>query len=118
MAQTEKNLMDMVPKRLRDFEKKEDGSISVLYPRFNWGPLRKWLQPYIRQPFFRINLDAIGSKVWERIDGKRTVYSISVKTARDFGEKEDEIWHQRMAIYMQMLRRSNLIRWQENSRVS
>lgn len=108
--------MDMIPERIRDHEREEDGSVQVLYPRFEWGPLKKWLMPRLKNPFIRVNLDSVGSCVWEAIDGKKTVYEIGKEVCASLGEKEDENWHWRMGTFMQMLKNRDLIQLREQKK--
>ena len=106
------NLMNMVPQKKRDFEIHE-GIVHVLCARFEWGPLKRWLLPRMKNPFIRVKLDTLGSKVWQKIDGNNTVYQISLLVCKEMDEQEDEMWHKRMAIFFQMLKRRDLITFEQ-----
>ena len=111
MKKQKQNLMDMIPECLHGYEEKEDGTIQVLLPRFQWKKKKKWLLPRMKRPYIKILLDSMGTLVWKNIDGNKTVYQISKKICEIMGEKEDENWHRRMAIFFQMLKRRDLIKF-------
>ncbi len=71
------NLLDVVPRRVVAYERADDGTVVLLEPKFPTGLLGRFLQPRLSRPFFRIDLDEIGSQVWDALDGRRTVRQVA-----------------------------------------
>ncbi len=109
MKKNEYNIFDMIPERIRDSEKQSDQKVHVLYPRFPCWPFR-WLMKYTKQPFIHLKLDEIGSVIWETIDGKKTVLDISQEVAGILEQEITEVWHNRIAAFMQYLQRGDLVK--------
>ena len=57
-----------------------------------------------------IALDSYGSKLFRKINGKRTVGDISDELEKELGE-EKELARQRVLVFMQILRRMHLIKF-------
>jgi len=49
---------------------------TLLIPKFKNQWMQKWLIPSRRSKHFRIHLDAMGSRVWDLIDGRRDTAAI------------------------------------------
>ncbi len=68
----------------------------------------------IAQKFFNrprvshITLEKMGSFIYPRIDGKRTVYDISVLVKEEFGDEAEPLYD-RLTKYMQILRNNGFI---------
>ncbi|HNZ65797.1 MAG: PqqD family protein [Planctomycetes bacterium] len=106
-----RNLFDCIPEKIRDEIRREDNNISVLLPRFTWGPLKKYLLPLMKSPIIKFQLDTMGTCVWETIDGEKTVLEISKEVCQKTQSIENEEWHQRMGLFMKMLKERELIRF-------
>lgn len=83
----EVNLLDLIPKRLIEYEAGEDSIVTLLAPRFKSGILRKWLQPRLKRPLLKVKLDEIGSAAWLLCDGKRSVKEIAQPLRERFQDK-------------------------------
>ena len=64
-----------------------DDLVVLLRPRFMSGPLAWWLQPRLARPYFRVRLDAVGSFIWRRCDGRTTVGEIAAGLQERFGDE-------------------------------
>lgn len=106
----DKNLLNRIPERIREHIRREDNTISVLLPRFTWGPFKKYLLPLLKNPTLKVHLDEMGTCVWEHIDGKSTVLEISHQVCLQKQAEENNEWHQRIALFMRMLEAQDLIR--------
>ncbi len=102
------DLLLMRPRRLVGHEDTEDGRVVVLRPRFMRGPLAWWLQPRLTRPHFRVKLDEIGSFVWSRCDGHRTVGDIAAAMERQFGESAEKA-AERLNMFLGELCRGGMI---------
>jgi len=98
------------PERAVQAEEQEDHvHVVLLRPRFQRGPLARWLQPRLRRPFFRVHLDEVGSFIWGCCDGKTTVAQIGEAMAARFGERVAPA-AERLSVFIVQLQRNGLIR--------
>jgi hypothetical protein len=102
------NFLDFVPVRRVDSETRGDGCLTLLRPKFVRGPLARWVQPRLAKPFYKVHLDAIGSAVWEQIDGARTVGEIAIDLERRFGDRVKPA-HQRVSMFVGELARGRMV---------
>ncbi|MGD8375794.1 MAG: PqqD family protein [Acidobacteriota bacterium] len=83
--------------------------VVVLVPRVARGRLagrvERWLRP--RPP--RLRLDAIGTFVWTRLDGRRTVADIAAELQEAFGARVEPAG-ERLEVFLGQLERGRLIR--------
>lgn len=79
---------DVVARPLIDSEGDPEGRrVALLVPRFRKGPLAKWLQPRLKRPFIRVNLDEIGSFVWQRLNATTKFDAIAEAMKGHFGSR-------------------------------
>jgi hypothetical protein len=83
------NYLELTPYRLFEFIVEENGSVSVLIPRFINKVLVKIVNPFLKSPFVKTKFDDFGSHVWQEIDGKNKVFDIAVSLRNKFGEKAE-----------------------------
>lgn len=102
------NLLDCVPSRLVGATVGDDGKVTVLRPRFIKGPLARWLQPRLKSKHFHVQLDEIGSFVWQRIDGQATVADIVEAMEDHFGDKVAPAID-RLDMFLRELRRGKML---------
>ncbi len=95
------------PRRACGWEER-DGRISLLAPRFGRGRLGRALDGWFRLRPVRIRLDALGTFVWERIDGIRTVRDIAGELQAAFGARA-EAAGERLPRFLRTLERGRLI---------
>ena len=90
-----------------------DGEAASLYvllrPRFLRGPFAWWLQPRLRNPYFRVHLDAVGSFIWARCDGRTTVAEIADAMEAQFGAQVTPVVD-RLQIFLRQLEEGRMIR--------
>ena len=109
MAKKDKNVnfLDLIPQRNCRCEKTGDGRIDLLVPRFKNRFMKKIALKLGRSEFITIHLDALGSKVWDRIDGSHTVEQIG-----KLMEKENEEFlqlYERLTHFLSSLSRHRFI---------
>ncbi len=106
------NFLDLVPKRKCTWDKTEDGKMFLLVPRFNNRWLKKFVLNMGKSEFVRLYLDNNGARVWDLIDGKRTVGAISGILEEQLGEQLAQP-EQRVSFFMGMLKKNDFITLQE-----
>ncbi len=101
------NIAELYPKRKFDFEK--DGSlITVLYYEQNPTLIEKiFFKKQLKKPR-KIDLDEIGSFVWELCDGSRNVEEITRVAEEHFKEKINPA-KERTELFIEQLYRAKLI---------
>jgi hypothetical protein len=67
----------MTPIPKVDYEQKDDGTISLLIPRFKNNFAKKIMIPKNKSPFIKANLDDLGSNTYRLANGERTIYEIA-----------------------------------------
>ncbi len=104
------NLLELIPERTVESETGEDGTATILGPRFKSGLMKRLIGSRLKDPYFRIRLDDVGSTVWENIDGARNIGEIADILSDRFGERV-EPRHERLSIFFTQLEMSRFIRY-------
>ena len=96
------NYLDLVPRRqVAGWHAGEDGLVTLEVE--HRGVVHTLAQKLLHKPRISyIHLDEMGSFVWPRIDGARTVGKLAELAARKFGERADPAYP-RMAQYIRIL---------------
>ena len=102
------NLLEMIPCRAVGSRTEEGGLATLLRPKFVSGPLARWLQPRLPRPCFRVHLDALGSFVWRRCDGQRSVAEIAEAVGATFPDEAQVL--ERVARFVRELARGQMVR--------
>ncbi len=106
------NYLELTPYRLCEFEKNENGIITLLVPRFPNKLLGKLLNSITKRPYIRANLDDLGSAAWINIDGEKNVEIIGRILRETYGEKVEPVYD-RLTNFFTQLYRSGLISFKE-----
>lgn len=109
-----RNLYDLRPRRLVEWETGKDNRVTLLIPKFSKGILARTLQPRLRRPLFRINLDEFGSFVWLSCDGNADVRSIGEEMMHKFGPAAEPVFD-RIGQFLRQLEGSKFIDFQDSS---
>jgi hypothetical protein len=102
-------ILGCVPHRLADWRAGEDGNVVVERPKPATTGLRglvdrlEWFMTYPR-----IRLDAVGSTVWQRMDGAATLSEIATATGGAFPDRTEEM-PERVALFATALQHQGLI---------
>jgi hypothetical protein len=107
-SKPEHNLLELVPRRLREYDVDSEGLVTVCVPRFKHQWMATRFVPKWKNPNILTRLDAIGSHVWLNIDGVRTVAEIAEVSAERFGEDIHPL-HGRLSAFMHSLLRRGFI---------
>jgi len=96
------NLLDLVPIPIIGHEVGDAGIVTLRAPRFKSRFMRRWLLPRLKRPFFKVELDDIGSAFWLLCDGERNVREIARIMHVRF-EERIEPCYDRMGMFFQQL---------------
>lgn len=100
---------NVIATRTIDWEDGPDGGVVLLVPRFRKGPLAKWLQPKLKRPHMRVNLDEIGTFAWRHMDGSTHFCKIVDSMKKEFGEKVEPA-EDRLKKFMTILYKDKFVR--------
>ena len=109
------NLLDLIPVRNIKWEKKEDGLIVLLKPKFELAFLKKYVLPRLKKPYFKIKLDPVGSFIWEHCDGSLRVKEVAKNLKDKFGEDVEPLYD-RLALFLQSLEKNHLIFYKKENK--
>lgn len=106
-----KNYLDYIPKTIDniDWINKENGLVQIIMYRDSL------YERAVRKLFFtpenyKIDLDKIGSFIWNHIDGESSLYDISQLVYLEFGETI-ELLYGRLLQYINILKNNKLIKF-------
>jgi len=99
---SEVNLLDLIPKRVAQFEESSDGLVTILKPKFSNRLMVKYVLPRLKNPNFKVNLDQFGSFVWKLCDGTTTVEQIGRSLKENF-QQDIEPLYERLSVFIQSL---------------
>lgn len=103
------NFLELIPIRRESqkWEINEQGLVQIIIPRS--GILDKIVRMFFKTPkVTRIDLDSIGSSVWNDVDGKRSVGEIGENLRNKFGEDAEPLY-ERLGTYINILRNNKFI---------
>ena len=111
MSKKQENYLDYIPviSEKNTWDVTEDGMVTI-------HMIHRGFYAWIAQRFFHrprvshIDLDAMGSFIFQRIDGQRTVGDIALLVKAEFGQKAEPLYD-RLVKYMQILRNNGFIRY-------
>lgn len=102
-----KNFMEMKPKRDGNIEWNEGEKVVLKIKRD--GKLDKIMNKIFKTPIVtNLELDEIGSYVWENCDGEKNVYEISIGLKNHFGNRVEPAID-RLVQYIKILKNNSLI---------
>jgi hypothetical protein len=106
------NYLDLTPTRSYEYEKSEEGTISVLVPKFTNILAKKFILPLAKAKVVKIKLDRFGGETWQLIDGKRKVDQIGKELVKIFGEDIQPV-DERVTRFLTTLYEQRLISFNE-----
>jgi hypothetical protein len=86
------NYLDKIPSRSEkyDWEVDEHQEVTILVE--NKGPLNRIAQMFLKKPkFSQVQLEEVGSFIWFRMDGKRSVNEIAQLMQQELGEEAEQL---------------------------
>ena len=111
MAKKQENFLDYIPviSEKNRWDADESGKVTI-------HMVHHGFYAWIAQKFFHrprvshIDLDELGSFIFQRIDGRRTVGQIAELVNAEFGQEAEPLYD-RLVKYMQILRNNGFIRF-------
>jgi len=103
------NFLELIPVKdgSQSWEVNQEGLVQIIIPRD--GILDKIVRIFFKTPeVMRIDLDLMGSNVWNAIDGKRNIKEIAEILRDKFGEKAEPLY-ERLGTYINILRNNKFI---------
>lgn len=104
----EVNLLDLIPEKNIKWEKNKQDLIVLLKPKFQNRFFVKHFLHRLKHPYYRINLDDMGSFIWELFNGVRNVEEIAKIFHDKFGKKAEPLYD-RIAVFFQNLEKNHFI---------
>lgn len=104
------NLFELIPVQNMEWETRENGLVSLLKPKFKNPLLAKYLLPRLKNPYYRVKLDEVGTCVWKQCNGENSVKEIAEILYQEFGQKLEPV-HDRLSLFLQSLERNQFIKY-------
>ncbi|PIS30281.1 MAG: hypothetical protein COT43_02160 [Candidatus Marinimicrobia bacterium CG08_land_8_20_14_0_20_45_22] len=105
---TKINLYDLIPRPLVQSEDGNDGKVTLLQPKFPSRFGRKFLAPRMKNPYFHVKLDILGSSVWKKIDGIKNAGQIADEIESEFGDQYPSL-NERISKFFNLLKKAKFI---------
>ncbi len=106
------NLLDLIPIQNIQSKKNKEGHFTLLKPKYSHPLLVKHLLPRLKNPYFKVKLDEIGSFIWNLCDGKNSVKEIGLELKNEFGERVEPLY-ERLGIFFQNLEKNRFITFKD-----
>lgn len=81
------NSLDLTPVKMHPEEIDEQNFVTVLTPKFKNKFAVMYVLPKMKNKYFKIKLDKLGSFVWLNLNGKNKVREIINKSVAEFGDE-------------------------------
>lgn len=109
------NYLERIPMHSDSVRWSADGDGAVTLEIENKGCFNRIAQLLLRKPKQSfIHLDTLGSFVWQRIDGKRSITELGELVDGAFGEEASPIY-ERLASYFRILESYGFVGWVDAS---
>ncbi len=103
------NYLDYIPVRDEKYQYETGSKEEVTILIENTGFFNRVCQKVLKKPkVSKVHLDEMGSFIWQLIDGKNTIYDISLHVKEKFGDKAEPLYN-RLVQYMRNLERCGFI---------
>jgi len=102
------NFLDLTPLPLYGHEVDGQGNAIVLVPRFQGFLSRRLLQPRLKNPYIKLELDDLGTATWMLLDGNTRVKDICRTLRNQKGDKAEPV-EERATRFLSQLYNQKLI---------
>ena len=107
------NYLEKIPTKNLDIEWKTDENGAVTLEIENKGVFNKIAQKLFKRPKISyIHLDELGSFVWQKIDGEKTILDIGKEVEEQFKDTANPLY-ERLAEYFRILDSYGFIKWKQ-----
>ena len=108
------NYLDYVPRKIENIEYSVNESGNGVLRIENTGFYNVLARKLFKRPkYSNIELEEYGTFIWEFIDGKNTIYDISLKVKNNFGEKAEPLY-ERICKYFSIMADNKLVILENN----
>ncbi len=97
------DILPCIPRRSFEYEvDHESGIVTVIRPKYisKFGGII--MMPLLKQKYFRIKLDELGSLVWQNCDGSNSVEKIVEILQQTFKEGQDQLLERTVKFFLQL----------------
>ncbi|MDW7679046.1 MAG: PqqD family protein [bacterium] len=105
------NLLELIPIRSIKSIDEADGTVTILKPKFKNPWVVKFVATRVKNPDYKVKLDAYGSFVWKQIDGERTIEEIGNNLREQFLEDVEPVY-ERLGDFIHSLIRFKFIEFE------
>ena len=106
------NYLEKIPMRPEEIGWSTDEKGIVTLDIENTGVMNRIAQKLFHKPkVTHVHLDAIGSFVWSRLDGKKNIIELGELVKEQFGEEAEPLYP-RLAKFFQILDSYHFLKWQ------
>ncbi|MEJ2722282.1 MAG: PqqD family protein [bacterium] len=110
MAKREENLLDMIPRQLRESRACGDGTVDILVPRFGDTWVGAVLGRVFKNKPIHLHLDEVGTAVWNLCDGRRSVQEIGRLMEEQFGDRIEPVY-ERLGLFLHQMKKAGIVDW-------
>jgi len=104
------NLLTLRPKWSRDWDKTTSNLTVIRVPKFGNHLFGNWIMKKLKNPYYSLKLDEVGTFVWEHCNGLENVREIGEKLKKKYGKKVEPVYD-RLGIFFKHLEKSKSITW-------
>ena len=105
----QENYLDYIPKRNSRYSYQLNEHVNVEIIVKNEGFWNRILQITLKKPrYSMIELEQMGSYVWQEMDGQKTVYELACMERERFGDRAEPAF-ERLSSYLKILRECGYI---------
>jgi hypothetical protein len=114
MSETEKkdNFLDLIPVRNCKWETTEEGKTFLVVPRFKNPLMKRIALRFGKSELVRVYFDENGAKVWNLVDGCKSVVEIGKLMEREKDETQQQVYD-RLTEFLSILARNKFISLKE-----
>lgn len=105
------NYLEKIPVRAEKINWSKDEQDKVTLEIENVGIMNRIAQKVLKKPKISyVHLDEMGSFIWPKIDGEKSILQFGESVKAEFGEKAEPLY-ERLAKYFQILDSYHFIEW-------
>jgi len=105
-----RNLLTLVPERCKEWTTSDSGTVVVHVPRFGHHRIGRWFSRRLKVNDVQIDLDRVGTAIWQACDGHTSVEEIGVMLQAEFGDDIEPVYD-RLGLFFRQLEQNEFIRW-------
>ncbi len=109
------NFLLYIPKQNHTAWETQNGKIKLIF--YHNKAIERFIRWLVKKPYVSdVELDEMGSAVWQQIDGKQTVFDIGEKLKEKYGEKCEPVYD-RLIMYLRYLVRKGWVQLDRGNQI-